>query len=597
MADVVNSSSKATSSRPEEGNLAHLPAGTESTAEKDAAKTPGDPVREAYEKAQQNFQAELGKYWGGVDKAKQAHQKVTQFPPFYQGPPKPSNYDPPKAPSTLPSVDDMLHSWSSFGPVATGKNDLSALQSLRVETDNTLSPDGQTISSKLLRLRDEPTESEFKRAYAREAINIGAKYGLNKADTQNIVQNIYAFECGGRGTADMLSGVPMGLTAPDAPGTQTNEEKRRDIHPLSTAIGYNQILMATSLKFIDGSTAINDRLFELAKSDPSRANLITEKARVLADAQKVVHQELLEFAKADPGKYLDASGKPNYTLYTDFARSSAKTDSGFTGRQVTSALQSLNLDRDIGPVLQAQQLNEIIEQGLQPDFKAALQLKSVDDAAAAHAFDALTETAKNAAIQELLDRVAPFVGDSVNAASNTASNVGSHVGHATLSTSAAGAPTVREILSQALTAYSKNDTTPLTVASLGQAAYDRLNNSIIGFKKYGDVTGPLSPEAAALVDKLGFAQMKGSSVEGYLPAAIELANLAGANSADDMLKHENSAYPTVNFFDRGGYQSNGIANGRTADELLKAIYRNMHGRNGALSNYGIADMIKAFDSQ
>jgi len=47
---------------------------------------------------------------------------------------------------------------------------------------------------------------------------------------------------------------------------------------------------------------------------------------------------------------------------------------------VTSALQSLNLDRDIGPVLQAQQLNEIIEQGLQPDFKAALQLKSVDDA-------------------------------------------------------------------------------------------------------------------------------------------------------------------------------------------------------------------------
>jgi len=94
-----------------------------------------------------------------------------------------------------------------------------------------------------------------------------------------------------------------------------------------------------------------------------------------------------------------------------------------------------------------------------------------------------------------------------------------------LSTSAAGAPTVREILSQALTAYSKNDTTPLTVASLGQAAYDRLNNSIIGFKKYGDVTGPLSPEAAALVDKLGFAQMKGSSVEGYLPAAIELANL------------------------------------------------------------------------
>jgi len=52
-----------------------------------------------------------------------------------------------------------------------------------------------------------------------------------------------------------------------------------------------------------------------------------------------------------------------------------------------------------------------------------------------------------------------------------------------------------------------------------------------------------------------------------------------------MLKHENSAYPTVNFFDRVGISRMVLANGRTADELLKAIYRNMHGRNGALSNY------------
>ena len=397
---------------------------------------------------------------------------------------------------------------------------------------------------------------------------VGAKYGLNKSDTQNIVQNIYAFEDGGRGTDDLLSGVPLGLTTPDAAGSNSNEAKRREIHPLSTAMGYNQLLMATSLHFIDGSRAINDRLSELAKSEPARAAVIADKSRVLNDVQKVVHQDLLEFAKSDPGKYLDAAGKPNYTLYTDFARSTVKSSSGFTGRQVASALQALNLDRDIGPVLQAQQLNEIIEQGLEPDFKTALQRKSSDDLAAAQSFDTLPEATKVAAIGELLDRV-----DSPDSHS------------------------AREALERALIEYSKNDKTPLTVAALGQQAYDLLNNKIVGFKKYGDTTGPLSSGARALVDKLGFAQMNGPSEEGYLPAAVELANLAGATNADDMLKHENSTYPTVNFFDRGGYQANGIANGRTADELVKAIYRNMHGKNGARDNYGIAEMIKAFDLQ
>jgi hypothetical protein len=597
MSDAIDSSSKASSFRTEESKLAHLPNGEDSKAEKLGAKTPGDPSREAYEKAQQIFQAELGKYWAGVDKAKQAHQKVTQFPPFYKGPPKPPNYDPPRAPSTLPSVDDMLRSWKSFGPIAVGKKDLPALQSLKVETDNSSSR-GQAASSELLKLHDEPAESEFKRAYAREAILVGAKYGLNKADTQNIVQNIYAFEDGGRGTADLLSGVPLGLTVPDAPGTELNKEKRRAIHPLSTAMGYNQMLMATSLHFIDGSKAVNDRLSELAKSEPARATEITEKSRVLNDAQNVVHQELLEFAKADPGKYLDASGKPNYALYTDFARSSVETSSGLTGRQVASALQSLNLDRDIGPVLQAQQLNEIIEQGLQPDFKTALQNKSSDDLAAARAFDTLPELTKTAAIEELLERVAPVPVATTAAADASAAPSPSAIPVALSSTAAAArSHTARETLEQALIAYSKNDRTPLTAASLGQEAYDLLNNKIVGFKKYGDMTGPLSPGARALVDQLGFAQMNGPSVEGYLPAAVELANLAGATNADAMLKPENSAYPTVNFFDRGGYQANGIANGRTADELVKAIYRNMHGKNGAPENYGIAEMVKAFDSQ
>ncbi|MFX5130548.1 hypothetical protein ABTC50_20495, partial [Acinetobacter baumannii] len=88
---------------------------------------------------------------------------------------------------------------------------------------------------------------------------------------------IYAFEDAGRGTADMLSGVPLRLTAPDAPGSHANKDERRAIHPLSTAMGYNQLLTATSLQFVDGSNSINSRLQELEKSNPARAKELAAK--------------------------------------------------------------------------------------------------------------------------------------------------------------------------------------------------------------------------------------------------------------------------------------------------------------------------------
>ncbi|MDR3615452.1 MAG: hypothetical protein P4L53_17975 [Candidatus Obscuribacterales bacterium] len=301
-------------------------------ADASAPKKPADPVTQAYEAAQKAYHTDLDKYWSGVVAIKKQHQTVNDFPPDYAGPPKPAGYDPPKSPSTLPTVNDMLSDWNKLAPLATVHSHIPRL----------------TI--------DESSENAFKHAYAHEALNVGAKYGLSRKQTEITVESIYNFEDAGTGTKDLLSSVPLRLTDPD---NAQNEKARRNIHPGSTAIGYNQLLMATSMSFVDGSTAINDRLKELAKEEPARAIAINYKRALLADVQQTVHKELADLAKTDPGQYIDGNGKFTEPLYAAFSRSMVPTSNGMTGRQMTAAVQALNLDRDIGPVLQAQQLDDL----------------------------------------------------------------------------------------------------------------------------------------------------------------------------------------------------------------------------------------------
>lgn len=506
---------------------------------------PDDPARKAYESAQAAYQKELATYWASVDKSKQANQKVMSFPPFYTGPEKPAGHDPPKEPSTLPTVNDMLGAWRQLAPLATSNKDNPDLPSLQIQ---------------------ETSESNFKHAYAREALVVGRKHGLSDHDTENIVESIYAFEDAGQGTFDLLSGVPFRLAAPDAPGSHGNQDARRNIHPLSTAIGYNQLLMATSLQFIDSTNAIGRRLEDLAKAEPDRAVALHNKEHLLEEVKSTVHGELVKFAETNPRKYLDG-GKLTYAVYADFAKSSVRTSLGMTGRQLTSAVQALNLDKDIGPILQSQELEELFSHGLDPSFKSLLSQKSKDDADSAAAFGRLADATKTGAIDELLNRVDPKGGPA------------------------------KSSLREKLIEFSQDEKTPLTIDSLGKPAYDLLISKVLPAKKFGDRAGPLNPAARLLVDTLFEKVENHPSADSYLPAAVELGNLAGTSNADEMLKSENANYSTVNFFDRSGYQANGVTNGRSADELLKAIYRNMHGSNASPQNYGMADMIKAFKSQ
>lgn len=67
-------------------------------------------------------------------------------------------------------------------------------------------------------------------------------------------------------------------------------------------------------------------------------------------------------------------------------------------------------------------------------------------------------------------------------------------------------------------------------------------------------------ELRILAEKKGFAKVTG--------AQLEMMNLAGPASGLEMLAPLTRDLPTSNFFERGGYERNGVVRGRTAGQLL-----------------------------
>ena len=400
-----------------------------------------------YKSVLEQHQKAVGEYWNQVELDKSFGRLIYQFPPEFNGPPKPAHAEDKvlKTPSAkLPSANDMLDNAKELNRLAERKPDAPDFKPLQL------------------------SEGEFKQGYAREALNVGKKLGLTAEETEKVVMNVYAFECGGRGTYDLLSGVDKRLTQPDKPGHSEIQEARRSAHPISSAIGYNQIIMSTNLAIHDKEAApVAERLRELAKDSPRGAEL-EGKAKLYENLQNNLHKELLLFAAEHPGrrhKYLDHDGNPRYKLYQDFAASHKPTASGLTGRQFSSALHALNLDGDLGPVIQARQLQHTMQHMLSPEVRANLT------------------------------------------------------------------------------------------------------------------------------------KLKGEKAGEYFGAAVEMANLAGETNGAAMLKPGRSHLPTVNFFDRKGYEANPIVQKRNAGQLLEAVYRVMHGANASRQLYGNAQFEESFRAE
>lgn len=149
-------------------------------------------------------------------------------------------------------------------------------------------------------------ELEYKRAYARTA----SAAGLGK----NTCVKIYGFESGGNGTYDIQAG----------------REFDRKARVISTALGYNQLLTTNSVELVAEK---GDKLMAALRSKAEQASgarkaELEEKMQALA--------KMIRFARSVPDDW-SAHGRL------------AKTGKGI-------GMHALNLDVDIGPLLQTEKL-------------------------------------------------------------------------------------------------------------------------------------------------------------------------------------------------------------------------------------------------
>jgi hypothetical protein len=483
-----------------------------------------------------DYKKELDDYWANVDKAKAKGRAVLEFPPDYIAPR-------PLTPHKLPTVNEMLEQSRGLQRYAKG--------------------DGFQPDFKPLQL----SEEEYKKAYAREVINVGRSANLDKDSMKEIVMNIYAFEGGGKATYDMLSGVPMNLTKPDEPNSTANEDKRRNIHPVSTAIGYNQIIMKTGLSLFEkDSDTVAARLRELGKDSP-RKDELEEKAKLVEGLEATLHSELMTMGEKNRKKYLDNNGKPTYALLGDFAKSGELTSLGVTGRQLSSGIHALYLDGDIGPILQSRQLADVVSRTLSEKDRPLLEQKINSIKTEADAYDQLPEKDKARAVDEVLRRA--------------------HIGDGT----------VRASLKEKFSALPPGLSDTIEHKSLTEPEWNAVTNKILSLRKFGERGGAISHPGRELLDKIRYNGFGGPTTKDYLGAAVELGNLAGSEQAEKMLDPNKADLPTVNFFDRQGYEANPIVQRRKAGELVDAIFLTMHGQNADKSIWGNAQFEKAFDAQ
>jgi hypothetical protein len=151
------------------------------------------------------------------------------------------------------------------------------------------------------------TEMDYKRAYARTALAAGI--------SKEQAVRIYGFEAGGNGSYDVQAGL---------------EAKRPNAKPISTAIGYNQLLVPNTIGILaEHGADMADRLEDkAAAAKPDRRNELKRKADAL--------RRMARYARGLPFRW-SAHVK------------AAETPKG-------RAVHALNLDVDIGPMLQTHKL-------------------------------------------------------------------------------------------------------------------------------------------------------------------------------------------------------------------------------------------------
>jgi hypothetical protein len=154
--------------------------------------------------------------------------------------------------------------------------------------------------------RQPQTDDQFKRAYA----NVALAAGL----TPDQVVRVYGFEATGNGSYDVEAG----------------REYNKHARAITTALGYNQLLATNSIEILaeDGTHFLGDLQARDARLPIDRQWALANKIEIL--------RRMIAFARSVP----DAWGQHEML---------ANTEKGL-------AVHALNLDIDVGPLLQTQKL-------------------------------------------------------------------------------------------------------------------------------------------------------------------------------------------------------------------------------------------------
>ncbi|MDR3616030.1 MAG: hypothetical protein P4L53_20905 [Candidatus Obscuribacterales bacterium] len=530
-------------------------------------------LKEEYDKSHGSYVKEKNKYWDDLSALKKAQPRgfTDLQPPVYRGPDNPKlppgfeinapSGTPAKKGDPNPSINDLLASSKQLQRLASG--------------DKTR-PDFDL---------QQTDEASFKRRYAEEALRVGGTYGLKPDTVHQIVNKIYAFEDGGWGTHDTWSNLPEKLAAP---GQKT---ARQDFHPAgvgaSTAIGYNQLLMLSTLDNLTRPAPIANRLDEMAaaaaKTSPSHARELTEKAAMVKSLGPVVTSELLTMVDADKAKpdsdptkkhYTENKGNFSDALMKDFSSSNEPTKVGISRRDLARGIHALNLDSDIGPIIQAQELGNILRFAQKNDFQTLLDNRAANDKLASEKYDSIPRAQQLTAVHDLLSLV------------STSSNVPAEQ---------SAFATTKAAVEKKLLALAPGTDPALSAEKLSKSESQLIQDNILTLRRT-ERDRELPPDVRKLLDKISFLYYGGITGEKLMPAAIELDNLAGNSAARLMLQNWNkSDLPTSNFFTESGAERNPVVYQRTQDELLMYIHRVMNGpKADAKLKPGIAEFDAAF---
>ena len=187
------------------------------------------------------------------------------------------------------------------------------------------------------------SESEFKRAYARTALEAGL--------TREQIVRIYGFEAGGNGGYDVEAGL----------------EYNRQARAITTALGYNQLLSTNTVEIMaeNGGHFIQNLALRAANAPAGEKQAFADKIAVV--------RKMIGFATSVPDDW-----NQHEVL--------ANTPKGL-------AVHAMNLDVDVGPLLQTQKLLDSVvfarRRGLSRTLSAA-ELEMMNLTGDGNGFDMIT---------------------------------------------------------------------------------------------------------------------------------------------------------------------------------------------------------------